>query len=116
MYFGHARPALGLSPAELLQPSAARPATPTFREYLPVVRGAVGPGTARAYSSYWNRIEQQWGDRRLNDVKPSDIGSLVEQVEANRVMRRNGRSGRGAAENLIAALRCVYNHAVADGT
>jgi hypothetical protein len=31
-------------------------------------------------------------------------------------MRRNGRSGRGAAENLIAALRCVYNHAVADGT
>jgi len=52
MYFGHARPALGLSPAEVLQPSAARPATPTFREYLPVVRGAVGPGTARAYSSY----------------------------------------------------------------
>ncbi|MEV8514246.1 hypothetical protein [Dactylosporangium sp. NPDC051484] len=106
---------LGVSPEELLQPTAARPAVPTFREYLPVVRAAVGPGTLRAYSSYWNRIEQQWGDRRMDDVKPTDIGGLVEQVKANRVMRRNGRSGRGAAENLIAALRCVYNHTVADG-
>ncbi|WP_235876720.1 site-specific integrase [Saccharopolyspora terrae] len=29
-------------------------------------------------------------------------------------MRRNGRGGRGAAEHLIAAIRCLYNHAVAD--
>jgi integrase/recombinase XerC len=40
---------------------------------------------------------------------------LVEQVKAQRVVRRNGRGGRSAAEHLVAALRCLYNHAVADG-
>ncbi|MER7283876.1 tyrosine-type recombinase/integrase [Dactylosporangium sp. NPDC000244] len=106
---------LGVSPEDLLQPASARTATPTFREYLPVVRAAVGPGTLRAYGSYWNRIEQQWGDRRMDEVKPTEISGLVELVKAGRVMRRNGRSGRGTAENLIAALRCVYNRAVDDG-
>jgi integrase len=106
---------LGVSPEELLQSPVVRPAVPTFREYLPVVRAAVGAGTLRAYSSYWNRIEEQWGDRRMDDVKASDIRGLVEFVRANRVVRRNARSGRGTAENLIAALRCVYSHAVADG-
>jgi integrase/recombinase XerC len=31
------------------------------------------------------------------------------------VPRRNARGGRGAAENLIAALRCLYRHAQDDG-
>jgi len=31
------------------------------------------------------------------------------------VARRNARGGRGATEHLIAALRCLYHHAVADG-
>ena len=31
------------------------------------------------------------------------------------VVRRNARGGRSAAEHLIAALRCLYRHAVADG-
>jgi integrase/recombinase XerC len=56
---------LGVSPEELLQSPMVRPVVPTFREYLPVVRAAVGVGTLRAYSSYWNRIEQQRGERLL---------------------------------------------------
>lgn len=31
------------------------------------------------------------------------------------VARRNARGGRSAAEHLIAALRCLYRRAVADG-
>jgi hypothetical protein len=41
--------------------------------------------------------------------------ALVEHVRANIVVRRNARGGRSAAEHLIAALRCVYRHAMADG-
>ena len=36
-------------------------------------------------------------------------------AKANVVPRRNARGGRGAAENLIAALRCLYRHAEDDG-
>ena len=32
----------------------------------------------------------------------------------NVIPRRNARGGHGAAEHLIGALRCMYNHAVAD--
>ena len=36
-------------------------------------------------------------------------------VKANAVPRRNSRGGRNAAENLISALRCLYQRAVDDG-
>src|SRR5206468_12316763 len=36
-------------------------------------------------------------------------------VKTHVVARRNARGGRSAAEHLIAALRCLYTHAVADG-
>ncbi len=40
---------------------------------------------------------------------------LAEQARTGAVVRRNSRGGAGAAEHLIAALRCLYNYAVADG-
>jgi integrase/recombinase XerC len=75
----------------------------------------VSAGTRRVYASYWNRILDHWAQRRLDEPRPSDIQQLVEHVKAQRVVRRNGRGGRSAAEHLVAALRCLYNHAVADG-
>ncbi|MGJ3227106.1 tyrosine-type recombinase/integrase [Micromonospora aurantiaca (nom. illeg.)] len=36
-------------------------------------------------------------------------------MRAERVIRRNSRGGRTAAEHLISALRCLYSFAVADG-
>jgi integrase/recombinase XerC len=36
-------------------------------------------------------------------------------VKTHVVARRNARSGRSAAEHLVAALRCVYQRAVEDG-
>lgn len=106
---------LGVSPADLLAVAADRAPAPTFAEYVPIVRAAVGAGTRRVYGSYWNKITEHWGDRRLDEPTPSEIHHLAEHLKANVTVRRNGRSGRGATEHLIAALRCLYRHAEDDG-
>jgi integrase/recombinase XerC len=106
---------MGIAPADLLQAAPSRPPAPTFAEYIPIVSAAVGAGTRRVYSSYWNRIVDQWGQRRLDEPTPTDVERLAEHVRTHVVARRNARGGRSAAEHLIAALRCLYNHAVADG-
>jgi integrase len=106
---------LGVSPADLLGPAAQRREVPTFAAYVPVVAEGVGAGTRRVYGSYWNRIVEQWGGRRLDEPTPSDVARLVEHVRTHVVARRNARGGRSAAEHTIAALRCVYRHAIADG-
>jgi len=106
---------MGLTPADLLAAPAARPAAPTFAEYIPVVSALVSDGCRRAYGSYWNRVVDRWGSRRIDEPTPSEIRQLVQHVRANVVPRRNSRGGRSAAEHLIAALRCMYKHAEEDG-
>jgi len=106
---------MGINPADLLRAPADSAGAPTFADYIPRVSGAVSSGTRRVYGSYWNRVVQEWGPRPITDVTASDIGQLAEHVKATVVTRRNARGGRGAAEHLIAALRCLYKHAVADG-
>jgi integrase/recombinase XerC len=106
---------MGISPADLLRTSAAPPAVPAFADYIPRVSEAVSPGTRRVYSTYWNRVIRAWGPRPITSVTPLEISQLAEQVKASVVERRNARGGRGAAEHLIAALRCMYRHAIADG-
>ncbi|MBN1171103.1 MAG: site-specific integrase [Micromonosporaceae bacterium] len=88
---------------------------PTFDEYLDRVAQAVGAGTRKVYDSYWQRVRRVWGQRRLDEPTPLEITQLAERVKAEAVVRRNSRGGRTAAEHLIAALRCVYRFAVADG-
>jgi hypothetical protein len=105
---------MGLSPADLLAAPHAQPTIPTFAEYVPVVSGTVTPGTRRAYGSYWNRIIEHWGSRRLDEPTPSEILQLVAHVKTHVVPRRNARGGRSAAEHLVAALRCLYRHAEDD--
>lgn len=106
---------LGLSPADLVGEAPSRPPAPTFAEYVPVVSAAVSDGTRRVYGSYWNRVVEQWGGRRLDEPSPSQIEQLAAYVRTHVVVRSNARGGRCAAEHLIAALRCLYRHAVADG-
>jgi integrase len=106
---------LGVSPADLLAAAEERAPAPTFAEYLPIVRAAVTGGTRRVYGSYWNRIAEHWGTRRLDEPTPSEINHLAEHIKAHVVSRRNARGGRSAAEHFIAALRCVYRHAENDG-
>jgi integrase/recombinase XerC len=105
---------MGLTLEDLADPGQ-RPDVPTFADYVPVVSAAVTDGTRKAYGSYRNRVVEQWGGRRLDEPTPSEIRQLVAYVKAHVVPRRNARGGRGAAENLIAALRCLYRHAQDDG-
>ena len=106
---------LGVSPADLLGAAKPQREVPTFAAFVPVVAEGVGEGTRRVYGSYWNRIVEAWGERRLDEPSPSDVQRLVEHVRTHVVSRRNARGGRSAAEHTIAALRCVYRHAIADG-
>jgi integrase/recombinase XerC len=106
---------MGINPADLMRASSDSPGVPTFADYIPRVSDAVSDGTRRVYGSYWNRVIQAWGPRPITEVTASDISQFAEQVKATVVKRRNARGGRGAAEHLIAALRCMYQHAVADG-
>jgi integrase len=106
---------LGIDPADLTRVVSDRPPAPTFAEYVPIVSAAVTAGTRRVYGSYWNRVTEHWGHRRLDEPTPTEIKALAEQIRTGVVVRRNARGGRCAAEHLIAALRCLYRHAVDDG-
>jgi hypothetical protein len=101
--------------ADLLSAPAQRRQAPTFAEYVPLVSRASSAGSRRAYGTYWNRITDRWGHRRLDEPTPSGIRQLMADVRDSAVQRRNGRGGRSAAEHLVAALRCVYRHAASDG-
>jgi integrase/recombinase XerC len=106
---------MGISPADLLPVPATPQGAPAFADYIPRVSEAVSAGTRRVYGTYWNRVIQAWGQRPITSVTPLEISQFAEQVKASVVERRNARGGRGAAEHLIAALRCLYKHAIADG-
>ena len=106
---------MGLTPADLAATALPRHPVPTFAEYVPVVSAAVSAGTRRAYGSYWNRVIEHWGTRRLDELTPSEIRQLMAYVKTHVVARRNARGGRSAEEHLVAALRCVYQRAVDDG-
>ena len=106
---------MGITPADLLAASRPRTVAPTFAEYVPRVRQAVGDGTRRVYGSYWNRILDRWADRRLDEITATDIKQLIEHTRTTMLVRRNNRGGRSAAEHLVAALRCLYRHAEDDG-
>jgi len=106
---------MGLTPADLAAVPQPRSPVPTFAEYIPVVSAAVSTGTRRAYGSYWNRVIEHWGGRRLDEPTPSEIRQLMAHVKTHVVARRNARGGRSAEEHLVAALRCLYQRAVDDG-
>jgi integrase/recombinase XerC len=107
---------MGITPEQLLaaNPADNRP-MPTFRDYIAQVSAAVPEGTRRAYATYWRRIADVWGDRRIDQPTPLEIKQLCEQTKAHVIIRQNSRGGRSATEHLIAALRCLYRHAAADG-
>ncbi|GAB1690686.1 tyrosine-type recombinase/integrase [Krasilnikovia sp. M28-CT-15] len=106
---------LGVTIEQLAGPIPADADVPTFAEYIPRVAAAVATGTRKVYQTYWNRILDQWGDRRLHEPTATEIQTLAEQTKKTVVVRSNARGGHLAAEHLIAAMRCLYRHAIADG-
>jgi integrase len=98
----------------LASPPAAHRPVPTFDEYIPQVVDGVTPGSRRVYDTYWRRILEKWGPRRLDELTPLEIRQFAEQIRQGAVVRRNHRGGAAAAEHLIAALRCIYRYAIED--
>jgi integrase/recombinase XerC len=96
---------MGLSPADLTAVPQVRKPVPTFAEYVPVVSAAVSAGTRRAYGSYWNRVVDQWGDRRLDEPTPSEIRQLMVWVK-DHVMAR-ATPAAGAARRSTWWRRCA---------
>lgn len=105
---------LGLSVEDLSVSMAPSTEVPTFTSYLTQLRESLPPVTVKNYESYWRVVEKYWGERRLDDVAPTEIDRLVNQHRANAVVRSNSRDGRGAATSLISALRCIYRYAERD--
>jgi integrase/recombinase XerC len=105
---------LGVKPADLLA-SPAGAEFPLIADYIPLVEKAVTQGTRRVYGPYWAKVIREWGHRHVNEPTALEISQLAEQVREGAVQRRNARGGRGAAEHLIGALRCMYGYLVADG-
>jgi hypothetical protein len=73
---------MGISLEELTSGPAEDRTLPTFAEYVPVVAAAVSPGTRRAYGSYWNKVPEHWGDRRLDEPTPTEIEALRGRIQA----------------------------------
>ena len=96
---------MGLTPAELTAVPQARKPVPTFAEYVPVVSAAVSAGTRRAYGSYWNRVVEHWGARRLDEPSPSEIRQLMAFVKTHVVRRATPVAG--AARPPGAPGRCA---------
>ncbi|MEC3982398.1 tyrosine-type recombinase/integrase [Amycolatopsis sp. H20-H5] len=106
---------MGVDPVDLLDTddnttTAARAPVPTFTEWIPVVTDLVTAMTARSYGSYWKKAEAAWGPRAMNEVTASEIKRMSETVRETAVVRSNSRGGRNAAENFVAAVRCLYRH------
>ena len=66
---------MGIDPADLLQDPAEPSEIPTFADYIPRVSQAVGDGTRRVYSTYWNRVVEAWGPRLITSVSHSRSAS-----------------------------------------
>src|SRR5512138_1240737 len=82
---------LGISPDDLQHAGSVRPPAPTFDAYIDIVAAAVGPGSLRIYGSYWNRIRERWGSRRLDEPTPTEIKQFAEYVKTHTVKRCNAR-------------------------
>src|ERR1700744_5717922 len=102
---------LGISPADLAGSPATAQEAPSFAAYVPRVADAASPGARRVYGTYWNMAVREWGSRAITSVAAIEVSQLAEKARSSAVHRRNGRGGRGAAEHLIGALRCLYQFA-----
>jgi len=107
---------LGVTLDDLHQTSLdATAAVPTIAEYLPHVMSTVSATTRASYATYWNRILDAFGTRRLHEVTATEISALMRATIATAARRRNSRGGRWAADHLLLALRLIYRCAVQDG-
>ncbi|MFJ9364864.1 tyrosine-type recombinase/integrase [Nocardia sp. NPDC101769] len=105
---------LGLTIGDLADHVNRHRLVPTFGEFIPRLREALPESTVRNYEPYWRIVENIWGERTLDAPTTTEIDLLVKDHRRHAVVRANSRGGRGAAANMVSAIRCIYRHAEAD--
>ena len=98
----------------LLATEGGLPVTPSHREFVPLVRGLLSPGTARTYGTGLRRLADVFAARPLNSVNSGEIEVMAADIrrEAN---SRGLPDGTGAARNFIHAARFFYRTAQQHG-
>lgn len=87
-------------------------AIPTVADYLPTVQRASRATISRTYTSYWRLLVAHLGDRRLDQVRTTDLRALANAARTGALTRRNSRGGVSAEENCVAAIRAFFRCAV----
>lgn len=91
------------------------PVTPTVIEYLSRVHKAASVPLRRNYGLYWTRAAAAFGGHQLDHVQPSDIQVLAQAASEHARRNTATRTGRGASETCLRAMRRFFRLAVADG-
>lgn len=87
---------------------------PTLRDYYGKVCEAITSNAAKTYDTYWQQLVRALGDRRLNEVRTSDLQVVANAAKRNALVRRNSGGGEGAQENCVGAMRAFFALAVGD--
>lgn len=109
---------LGVTTADLqsLETAPSAPTSiPTVAAYRDVVYDLATPGQRRTYANHWRSLVAAYGARPVNSLRKTELEVLTKAAKANAHKRSNSRSGSGAQENCVAALRHFFAKAVDDG-
>lgn len=92
---------------EYVAPRAGTVTVSAMHTQWAATQGHVRATTKAARESAWNaHVRARWGDLRLADVQPSDIGAWVAELAATR--------SAATVENALGVLRMIFATAVQD--
>ena len=98
---------MGIAPTDLI----AEPiVVPTFAQVMPHVRVTLTPGTLRTYDTHFRRLEHEWGNRPLTEPTKPELETMAAAIKRHAAAKPRG-TGRGAMENFLGAVRCIYRYA-----
>lgn len=80
--------AAGLTLEDLVAAARADRSLPTVSEFRPRVESAARAGAAKTYKTYWNGLEEAYGDRRLDQITTTDLRVVANAREASAKAKR----------------------------
>ena len=105
--------ALDIDPRLITQHVVSETPTPTLSDYLVVVRNATSLGAAKTYETYWQRLESEFGDRQLSNIRVTDLEAWLNNMTLTQ--RRSEAGGYAAQRSALQATRKIWSCAVRDG-
>lgn len=107
--------AQGLTVEDLIRAARESSPAPTVSTFLPKVVASAGAGACKTYKTYWNDLEDAFGDTPLNKVTTTDLKVVQNQVKERAKKKNSDNAGRGAEEHFVSAAKCFFKTAVEDG-